>query len=378
MVRYDNALDLALLQVDDKLTAKDLKQDVGTVVRALVKSKDELVLTPLPLAQNAELTELADVATFGFPFSQTPAAGRFTYPAVTVVPSHISALRKENGRLLGIQIDSELNPGASGGPVVDTSGRVIGTIAATVPGAAMNLAKPAYQLAEFLAAPGLVFDPSPLTDQDRARPVVWTVRVVPPTPQAKLPEGLSVSVKLTSGVPGSRTYTAEPAGAGDFKVALGPLRSVVQLGVELTVTMDSKHPPQKVKGKDHEVKIGAQTFKMSDIKEITGGSSPQVQTVAGQTLQGSVTGLGKARMKFGQMSVVDLSYASKISVSPFDLPGEDIVTLVEARQGSKVVATIRKRTKFVRTPVAVAPADAKCDRATHGADAGYHPDQTCG
>ena len=355
VLRYDDALDLALLQVDDRLTAKDLKQDAGTVVRALVKSKQEIVLTPLPLAHNAELTELADIATFGFPYPQSPAVGRSTYPAVTVLPGHISALRRENGRLLGIQIDSQLNPGASGAPVVDTAGRVIGVIAATVPGAAMNLAKPAYQLAEFLAAPGLVFDPSSLTEEDRARPVVWTVHVVPPTPATKLPENLTVSVQLASGVPEPRTFTAEPTGPGDFKVTLGPLRSVAQLGVELTVTMDSKHPPQKVKGKDHEVKIGAQTFKLSDIKEITGGSSPQVQTVAGQTVQGSVTGLGKARMKFGQMSVVDLSYASKISVVPFDLPGQDIVTLVEARQGSKVVATIRKRTKFVRTPVS-APA----------------------
>ena len=355
VLRHDDLLDLALLQVDDKVTAKDLKQNVGSILHALVKAKEPVIVTALPVAKDGELVELADVATFGFPFSARPVGGRSRYPAVTVLPSHISSLRKEDGRLLGIQIDSELNPGHTGSPVVDTAGRVIGVIAATVPGAAMNLAKPAYQLADFLAAPGLVFDPAPLTEEDRTRPVSWTIHLEPPTPRAKLPEGVSVSVKLASGVRKPCTFTAEPTGAGAFKVNVGPLRSIAELGVELTVKFAAQNQPTKVRGKDKEIKIGAQTFKLSDLKEITGGPSPQVQTVAGQTVRGPATGLGKANMKVGQMTVVDLSFASQISVRPFDLPGQDIVALVEARQGSKVVATIRTRAKFVIAPRVASP-----------------------
>ena len=40
--------------------------------------------------------------------------------------------------LLWIQVDSQLNPGNAGGPVLDVSGKVIGLVAATLAGAALN------------------------------------------------------------------------------------------------------------------------------------------------------------------------------------------------------------------------------------------------
>jgi serine protease Do len=118
-LRADDKLDLALLKVDS---------DAG--------------FTALELGKADSLVETAPVVTFGFPFGRRTTVGKETYPDMTVLPSKITSLRKDSGRLEGIQFDGQLNPGNSGGPLVDKAGRVIGVAVATVRGAAMNLAIP--------------------------------------------------------------------------------------------------------------------------------------------------------------------------------------------------------------------------------------------
>jgi len=100
MLRADDSLDLALLKVDP---------DAG--------------LNALELGKDDTLRETAPVVTFGFPFGRSTTVGRETYPDMTVLPSRITALRRDNGRLEGVQFDGQLNPGNSGGPVVDEAGR---------------------------------------------------------------------------------------------------------------------------------------------------------------------------------------------------------------------------------------------------------------
>jgi hypothetical protein len=297
--------------------------------------------------------ELAGVVTFGYPLLPGLATGRVPFPAVTVLPGHITSLRKNKGRLLGVQIDSQLNPGHSGGPVVNESGKVIGMVAATVTGTAMNLATPAYRLADFLAATGIVFDPPLLTKPDRTRPVTWTIQLTPPTPQAKLPEGISVAVTLAEGVIKPRTYEATPSGGnaeasrGSFKVTLDPLEKNLERGVALAVRFGVRGPSIRVHGNDREIKIGDQTFKLSDIKVFNGGPSPRAQTASGQTVFGPVEGLGQMRTRVGQrMGTLELNNATEVSVETFDIVGQEILTVVEVKLGPKVLATIRKRAKF--------------------------------
>jgi S1-C subfamily serine protease len=79
------------------------------------------VLTSRALKEDS-LRETAPVVTFGFPFGRNPTVGRETYLDMTVLSSKITALRRDHGRLEGVQFDGQLNPGNSGGPVVDESG----------------------------------------------------------------------------------------------------------------------------------------------------------------------------------------------------------------------------------------------------------------
>jgi hypothetical protein len=200
VLRRDDEVDLALLQVD---AVPDL--------------------TPLELGRDADLKELSEAVTFGYPFGQMTAFGRARYPEITVLPSRITALRKRKGGLQTVQFDNQLNPGNSGGPVLDSSGKVIGVARAAVPAAALNMAIPVGRLAGFLATPGLDFEPPPLAYEDRARPQTWTIRVQPPTPVAKLPERLSVAVTIADGAGEPRSYTAQPAGGGTFTATVTPV-----------------------------------------------------------------------------------------------------------------------------------------------------------
>src|SRR5262249_39881448 len=52
-------------------------------------------------------------------------------PAITVGTATVSSLRNgDDGELAAIQIDGNLNPGNSGGPVVDSKGRLVGVAVA--------------------------------------------------------------------------------------------------------------------------------------------------------------------------------------------------------------------------------------------------------
>jgi S1-C subfamily serine protease len=68
--------------------------------------------------------------------------GQEAYPNVTVIQGRITTLYGPRERLEGVQFDGQINPGHSGGPVLDAKGRVIGVAVATIEGRSMNLIVP--------------------------------------------------------------------------------------------------------------------------------------------------------------------------------------------------------------------------------------------
>ena len=100
---------------------------------ALLKVDSESKLTTLELGQDETLSETAPVLAFGFPFGRGLKVGGEKYPNVSVISGRITTLHGPKERLEGVQFDGQINPGQSGGPVLDASGRVIGVAVATVP-----------------------------------------------------------------------------------------------------------------------------------------------------------------------------------------------------------------------------------------------------
>ena len=87
---------------------------------------------PIDVVKQPELIETQTVYSFGFPFGTKLATGKDT-PAVTVGKATVSSLRQNaNGELARVQIDGNLNPGNTGGPIVDSQGRLVGVAVAII------------------------------------------------------------------------------------------------------------------------------------------------------------------------------------------------------------------------------------------------------
>lgn len=106
---------------------------------------------PIKFADASKLVETMPVYTFGYPFGESLATGNRA-PAVTVGKASISSLRMDDdGELALVQIDGSLNPGNSGGPLVDSAGRLVGVAVAIIKdGQGIGFAIPATELDRLL------------------------------------------------------------------------------------------------------------------------------------------------------------------------------------------------------------------------------------
>lgn len=106
---------------------------------------------PLTVVQAPKLIETMPVFVFGFPFGEALSTSKGS-PAVTVGKGAISGLRtNDKGKLARVQIEGDVNPGNSGGPLVDAEGRLIGIIVAHVPATRIGLAIGPEELGLFLS-----------------------------------------------------------------------------------------------------------------------------------------------------------------------------------------------------------------------------------
>jgi len=105
---------------------------------------------PIDCTRTPELVETMSVVAFGFPFGAKLDPTNKN-PAVTVTKGAVSSLRQgERGELKEVQLDLDLNPGNSGGPVVDEKGILIGVAVAKVSNSRIGFAVPVPKLNRLL------------------------------------------------------------------------------------------------------------------------------------------------------------------------------------------------------------------------------------
>jgi S1-C subfamily serine protease len=91
---------------------------------------------PLTIHVAKELQETQQVFVVGFPFGVT--LGK----EVSVRKSSVASLRAEAGELVKVQLEGGMDPGNSGGPIIDTRGQVVGVAVAGLRGTNINFAIP--------------------------------------------------------------------------------------------------------------------------------------------------------------------------------------------------------------------------------------------
>nr|WP_244982253.1 serine protease [Corallococcus exercitus] len=128
-----------------RIIAKDRGNDL-----ALLEVADTAGIEVEPLNEGVTPRETLGLYAVGFPFGQMLSPDH--RPAATITRGSVSSLRRGRlGALEAIQVDSDFNPGNSGGPVVDVEGRLLGVAVATLRGTNISFVVPWERVQPLLA-----------------------------------------------------------------------------------------------------------------------------------------------------------------------------------------------------------------------------------
>ncbi|KAF0244004.1 MAG: trypsin-like serine protease with C-terminal PDZ [Planctomycetota bacterium] len=120
------------LKVEALVVFVDKERDV-----ACLRFKADEIPSPVELALKTEVKETESVYVAGFPFGPSlSTAGDNPAPSVTKVS--VSAVRRDDaGECVVVQLSGDVNPGNSGGPVIDGRGRLVGIATSRISGTEM-------------------------------------------------------------------------------------------------------------------------------------------------------------------------------------------------------------------------------------------------
>ena len=127
---------------------------------ALLKVETPAGPTTSPVLDNiseADPLETMQVVVFGYPADDALSAKDGKLPSVNVNLARVNAIRKAQGRIQFLQLDTQLDAGNCGGAVLDLKGNIVGVLGAPIRGNGSNLVIPISQVQSFLAQPHISF-----------------------------------------------------------------------------------------------------------------------------------------------------------------------------------------------------------------------------
>jgi hypothetical protein len=321
------------LKTEKTYAAKVVRSDKGADL-ALLRIDGVKGLPALSLGSDAKLTELDEVVACGFPFGMAVAPGRKEYPSVSINAGSITSLRRKDDRLHRIQLDVALNPGNSGGPVLDKSGKVVGVVVSGIQGAGVNFAVPVGTVADFVARPEVQFEPPVLDPANLYKPVAFEVGVIPILP-TEAPLSVDLALKPARGGK-ERTYHLEATAEGKYRTTAVPLPPP-QGALTLRLLAQFDNGTLNATVTDRAFKIGDREAKLSEVRAIRFQPKPQVLFHDGKRVEGEVTGLEAVPVQLGDQSLaVNLARAAEVKLAPA-AETDQLWYVLRVRQGDKEI-----------------------------------------
>jgi hypothetical protein len=312
VVRRDKELDLALLRLPGQ---RDLPS--------------------LALGSDEGLDELAELVVVGFPFGTALAGKPGQFPAISVNLGSVTSLRRDDkGDLNRIQLDAELNPGNSGGPVLDRTGKVVGVVVSGIQGSGVNMAIPVSHLQRFLARPEILFTPPVVARDKKEQPVEFRAEVI-----SVLPMPAPYELELAVGPEGRAARVPMTAADGSYRakaVAFPPRKGPIDLRLAV------RYPDGMVSGtvSDREVHVGSEAVKLSQVRRFNLGQGAVTQLWDGRTLQGGPSDLKAFPVRVGgQEFQVKLAGSAGVNIDAPE-PSDVVSVAVVAKQAGKEVGTL--------------------------------------
>jgi hypothetical protein len=303
---------------------------------ALLKADDEKIGGKIDLGDPSTLAETMALTAFGYPFGTSLAVGKSDYPNVTVSMGRITSLRKEAGKVKLVQIDTSLNPGNSGGPLVNNDGRVMGVALATIRGAGISFAIPVEDVRQFLYGPSLALRSPRLSQTAPGQTESLVIEVAGDKPEADVAIILALSANITD----RRVYKAAEGGGGRYTVA-APLLPVIDPSL-ISATVEERDATYALPIKDRMIQVGARPVRLSALKEIVLDGVKSVTTTSGNKIVAAINGLADIERPLGSATTkADFSRALKITLSPVDTKVSVVRYEITVKSGGAVVTQQR-------------------------------------
>lgn len=144
---------------DKELTTKARVARIGTKedLAVLTVTGNHGLLTALPIGDTSKLQQTDEILALGFPFGEALAVDKDANPSISVNVGRITSLRRADGQLKVIQVDAQVNPGNSGGPVTNSAGEVVGVVVAGIKNSGVHFVIPVDRVTELLEKPIVTF-----------------------------------------------------------------------------------------------------------------------------------------------------------------------------------------------------------------------------
>jgi S1-C subfamily serine protease len=313
-------------------------QSDATLDLAILQASAGGSYTPLPLGSSDSLQDTMDIVAVGYPFGGAMSLETTGFPSVSVNTGHVTSLRKKAGVLELIQVDAALNPGNSGGPVLDSAGTVVGIVQAGIPGSGLNFAIPVNRLDAMLKTPILSITPKTLEYGRRGEVQPIVVKVIS---LAKPAPACTVELTLQAGNLPARTTSAKPLnGSCTFNTALVPGTSAGPQNLIVSASFTDG----SVTGRalDHPLEVGDQRIALADVTEIRANPDGQVEvTTASRTFTGILHDMDGVGLTIGG-SVIHPNWAKaqSITVSSADQTVASVSYIVKTTSSDHAVSQI--------------------------------------
>jgi S1-C subfamily serine protease len=316
---------------------------------ALLKADPAPDLVTVPLGTDDDLVETMPLAAFGYPFGRMLAADK-GYPSVSVNTGTITALRRKGGELSTIQHDASVNPGNSGGPVIDKKGNLIGIVVSGMLMARVNFAIPVSRVRTFLSGPALVLRNPRLTFPERTKPHQFEIDAY--AFDAHFLDDLVVELALTD--PPNDTRTLPAKRIGNRFVAEGSACTPAGAPLKPIMVVHKGRARLQSDIPSGEVSLGSRKFSWLTIDSLfKDGDEWVVYLLDGKRFAGIPVGLPSVR--FGAARTTQLATADRVEIRLENAPTSEVAYELQAHRGPKVFTPIQGRLQIQNTPRGLTP-----------------------
>ena len=311
---------------------------------AVLLAQDARGLVALPIASSKTVAEVDSVTAYGFPFGRRLSAKVGGYPSISINTGKITALRKRDRELQAIQIDLAVNPGNSGGPLVNEAGELVGVIVSGNQVARIALAVPSDFVITLLQRPALTIKLPVLTYANRNEVLTFAVEVVELARNAA-PDKIELEISNDRDRP--RRFEGKVAD-GQVRINASPADSN---GVPLKLKLTSRFgdSSQELELADVPVRIGPHEMRLVEIRKIERRNDYQIVTcTSARKIAGRVVGL--ENLKWNDGTKFDLAAEACVDVHAVKSDPVAIHFEFTAQRNGEVVSTVKQSVNLANPP----------------------------